>query len=79
MHNIEKKTVTSYNFFIGYTEGWRQIFSLHILGLRSINWRNVRVRLVLHIAGVVVSEYCECVCYIRKNLQVYLAVDVVPI
>ena len=39
----------------------------------------MRLQLVLHIAGVVVSESCECVCYIQKNLQVYLAVDVVPI
>ena len=72
-------TVTSCKNIIGYTEGWRYVCILHILGLCSISGPNVWVQLVLRLSAVVVSESCECVCYIRQHGPVYLVVAVVPI
>ena len=71
--------MTSVQFFILYTEGWRHVCSLDILGLSAIIWPNVQVWLILRLAGVVVSESGECVCYIRHHRQVHFAVVVFPI
>ena len=64
---------------IFFNEGWIHIWSLHILRPHAISWLNVRVWLMLRLAGVVVSESGDCISYIRQNQQAHFAVVVVPI
>ena len=62
-----------------FTEGWRLVCCLSILGLCAILWLDVRVWLILRLAGVFVTESSYGICHIPQHQQVQLAVVVVPI